>query len=789
MPLLLLVAVPAAAQLPVYGDYSAHDPSRILKQGANYYVFRTSQGIMGKTSTDLRNWTYSGQIFPGNPPAWTTNAVPGFTGDFWAPDGVFLNGVFYLYYAVSTFGSQVSAIGLVTTTNLATGPWLDQGAVIQSANGSAYNCIDPCPLLDTNGTFWLTFGSYWNGIYLVQLDPATGKRLSANSPITRLAYNSSIEGSFLCQHGGSYYLFVNWDACCQGINSTYNIRVGRSSTVTGPYLDRAGVNLVNDGGSMFLESTARFIGPGQVGIMNDNGTNWLTYHYYDGNNAGNATLGLGRLDWSADGWPAFTNDWSAFYTFNTDAREHLGLYNGALKSTAAIVNDPARGNVLNLDGAGGFVILSNSVANCSTIAAWVKWNGGANGQHLFDLGAGTGAYFYLSPRSAGGNLRFGLTLSGSGGEQQINAPFALPTNAWVHLAVTLDGTTGLLYLDGVPVATNNALTIRPWQTLARTNYLGKSQSPSDPLFSGRIDSLRVFGRALSGTEIRDLAYAHPALAHRYSFNTNAPLPAWDSLGMAHGSLMGNARQTNGALVLDGTAGTYVNLPGGLVSGSSAVTLECWATLGTNGNWPRLADFGNFSGATGLDYFFYSPHTSLAGQRLELSTNKTVTVDLPGTLDGRTVHVVCLVDPANHYGAVYTNAVLESAATNTWPALNSVSTAWSFIGRSLFSSDAYLNAVIDELRLYDGRLTPQEIAADYQNGPDALALPVTLAATNSAVGWTLSWPSWAAGFTLQVTTNLAAGHWATNAPSPALANDLWSVQLSPTNAAAWYRLAR
>src|SRR5258708_1002869 len=134
---------PCLGQLPVYGDYYAHDPSRMIKQENTYFVYRTSQGIMSKYSTDLRNWTYGGRVFPGNAPSWTTNAVPGFTlsGSLWAPDIVLLNGTNYLYYSVSTFGSQVSAIGLVTTTNLATGPWTDQGPVIQSTTGDLYNCI------------------------------------------------------------------------------------------------------------------------------------------------------------------------------------------------------------------------------------------------------------------------------------------------------------------------------------------------------------------------------------------------------------------------------------------------------------------------------------------------------------------------------------------------------------------------------------------------------------------------------------------------------------------------
>lgn len=784
--LLLGQVLSGRAQMPIYGDYFAHDPSRMIKQGNTYYVFRTSQGIMGKTSTDLRNWTYSGQVFPGSPPSWITNAVPGFTGDFWAPDIILLNGTYYLYYAASTFGSQVSAIGLVTTTNLATGAWTDQGAVITSTTGNAYNCIDPCPLVDTNGTMWLSFGSFWNGIYLIQLDPTTGKRLNVHIAPTRLAYNSSIEGSFLYQRGGYYYLFVNWDTCCQGINSTYNIRIGRSTSVTGPYLDRNGVSMVANGGSMFLESTARFVGPGQAGIMDDNGTNWLTYHYYDGNNSGAATLGLGQLSWSSDGWPVFTNDWSAFYTFDVDAREHLALYNGSLKKGALVTNEPNRGKVLSLDGISQYALLPDPVANASTFAGWVKWNGGAAGQRIFDFGASTNAYLYLTPADGSGNLRFGITTNGSGAEQFIEAPSALPANSWCHVAVTLDGTNGLLYLDGNPIATNSSLTIRPWRTLSRSNYLGRSQFPALPTFGGKIDSFRIFGRALSTAEIKDLAYAHPALAHRYSFTNNA----WDSIGMAHGAVIGNAVVTNGALVLDGANGDYLNLPGGLVSGSAAATFEFWATFGTNGNWARVFDFGTNSGVNGLNYLFFTPHNATSGVQMGISAGGgTANLIAPGVFDNQTLHVVCIADPSNSYSAIYTNGVLALAQTNAFPALANISTSWSYIGRSLFSADAWLNASIDELRIYDGRLTPQEIAVNDQFGPGALALPVTLVPSNSVAGLVLSWPSWAAGFVPQVTGDLSSGNWTPVAITPVLSSDQWSLTIPPGNAVQFYRLQR
>ena len=787
-------------QMPFYGNYFLHDPGTMIKDGSSYFIFGDGQGISGITSTDLRNWTGVNPIFPNGPPPWTSNSVPGFTGYFWAPDNAYFNGRYNLYYACSQFGTINSAIGLVTTPSLTSPVWTDQGKVIQSnpnfatnatTDLTAYNCIDPSVMVDVNGTVWLSFGSYSDGILIMQLDPSTGKRISPNSPVYRVANNGPVffsnteEGSCLYQRGGFYYLFVNWGGCCAGVDSTYNIHVGRSTTVTGPYYDKKGVNLVSSGGTMVLESNARYIGPGHAAIMNDNGTNWFTYHYYDGKNNGAATVAMNQIFWTSDGWPILTNDWSAFYPFNADAREHLGLYNGRLRTRAVVTNDSSRGNALYLDGVTNYANLPLSVGNASTFATWVKWKGGADWQRIFDFGNDTTNYFFLTPRATdSGKMRFAITTSGIGGEQQINAPTGLPTNSWCHVAVTLDGAKGILYLDAVPIATNNAMTLRPWQTLPQNNNIGKSQFPADPMFNGEIGSFRIFGRPLSAAEIADVAYAQPALAHRYSFATNA----WDSIGMAHGMLIGNAVVTNGALVLDGSTGTYVNLPGGLVSGASAVTLEFWATFGAGGNWERVVDFGNISGVNGSDYFLYSPHTSLGGQRMELSTNTTSTFDIGGTLDNRSVHVVCIVDPTNNYAAVYTNGVLESAVTKAWPKFTSVSTAWSFIGRSLFSSDAYLNATVEELRIYDGRLTPQEIAANDEFGPKALALPVTLVRSNTPSGTSLSWPSWAAGFNLQASPGLL-GPWSTNGLVPVLANDTWSVVISQTNPLSVFRLKR
>jgi hypothetical protein len=801
---LLSLVRTASAQLPVLGDYWAHDPSTLIKDGNRYYVFRTSQGIMGKYSTDLRNWTYSGQVFPGNPPAWTTNAVPSFTGFFWAPDVAWFNGKYHLYYSCSAWGTIDSAIGLVTTPSLISPVWTDHGKVVQSdavweagpdTDLTSYNCIDPNILLDTNGTVWMAFGSYSDGILVMQLDPATGKRIATNSPITKIANNgpaffsNTTEGSCIHQRGGYYYLFLNFGGCCSGIDSTYNIRVGRSTSVTGPYLDRNGVNMVNGGGTMLLESTGRFIGPGHTGILVEGETNWFTYHYYDANNAtpGEPTLGLTRLYWTDDGWPALTNDWSAFYTFDVDAREHRGQYNGTLRNGASVINEPGRGNVLSLEPTNKFVTLPHSIANSSSFATWVKWNGGGDWQRILDFGNGTTRYLFLSPRANNGRMRFAITTNGNGNEQTINAPTALSTGSWQHVAVTLGGSRGIMYLNGQPVATNTALTIRPWQLLARSNYVGDSQWPLDPTFNGRIDSFRVFGRELSAAEIRDLAYAHPGLAHRYSFASNA----WDSIGMAHGTLQGDATVTNSALKLTGASGGYVNLPGGLVTGSPAVTVEFWATFGVNGNWARVYDFGNISGSTGQNYLFFSPRTLFGTLRLEISTEAgIVTFDPAGTFDNRTLHVVCITDPMNGYSAVYTNAVLHASTNASLPALSGVSAAWSFLGRSLFSSDAWLNATIDELRIYDGRLTSEEIVANYLAGPNQLALPVMLTHSNIVNALELSWPAWAVGYMAESASTLGDNSiWTPSGTFPTLSGDRWRLSVETTNDSRFFRLRR
>jgi arabinan endo-1,5-alpha-L-arabinosidase len=315
--LFLVLAVMGAetnyTPLPLAGQTFIHDPSTIIKDGTNYFVFGTGPGILTKSSPDLIHWQNGDPVFHG-PPAWTVKAVPEFRGTAWAPDVIRANGRYFLYYAVSSWGKQVSAIGLATNPTLNADAtnylWTDCGPVITSTNGLAFNTIDPSVMLDADGKLWLAFGSYWEGIYLTELNPETGLRVTTNSPPYHLAWNRSIEASCITRHDKFYYLFVNWGQCCQGTNSTYEVRVGRADKITGPYRDRDGNDLATGGGSVFLQSSGRFIGPGHIGIVNDGATNGPTrfsYHYYDADTQGRSRLAVGYIDWSS-GWPVAASE-------------------------------------------------------------------------------------------------------------------------------------------------------------------------------------------------------------------------------------------------------------------------------------------------------------------------------------------------------------------------------------------------------------------------------------------------------------------------------------------------
>jgi arabinan endo-1,5-alpha-L-arabinosidase len=304
-------ASPKVAELQ--GDVrNVHDPV-IIREGDTFYLFSTRAGISVRCSEDLVRWRLCGDVF-GHIPAWAVQDVQGLRG-LWAPDISFFNGRFHLYYSASTFGSNRSSIGLATNRTLDPASdkymWADQGKVIGSTPTDDWNAIDPNIVIDENAQPWLSFGSFWSGIKLRKIDSATGKLDPKDQSLYALAarpHNAdspgAIEAPFIIRKNGYYYLFVSFDFCCRGKDSTYNVRVGRSRLVTGPYTDRSGRDMREGGGTLVLASEGRWRGPGHCAILQDKSGEKIVYHAYDAEARGASTLRISPLAWDAEGWPS-----------------------------------------------------------------------------------------------------------------------------------------------------------------------------------------------------------------------------------------------------------------------------------------------------------------------------------------------------------------------------------------------------------------------------------------------------------------------------------------------------
>lgn len=292
-----------------------HDPS-IIKEGDTFYIFSTRAGLAIRCSKDLITWRLCGDVF-AHLPEWAVKDVPGLRG-LWAPDVSYFNGKYHLYYSVSTFGSNRSSIGLAT--NLTLDPtneryrWIDQGKIISSGTGDDWNAIDPDVVIDEQNQPWLSFGSFWGGIKLRKLEQTTGKLSSQDQTLYSLASrprttvsSGAIEAPTIIRKNGYYYLFVSFDLCCRGKDSTYNIRVGRARNVTGPYLDRSGKSMMDGGGTLVVAGGTRWAGPGHCSILQEKNGDWLIYHAYDTTWHGVPTLRISPLVWDSEGWPTISD--------------------------------------------------------------------------------------------------------------------------------------------------------------------------------------------------------------------------------------------------------------------------------------------------------------------------------------------------------------------------------------------------------------------------------------------------------------------------------------------------
>ena len=309
---MLLIVVPAFA---LDGDPRMHDPSTVILHDGKYYSYGTGAGLPISISDDGWTWRRAGtlmQALPGGRPG--TDVIARGGNNTWAPDLIRIGEKYFLYYSAP--GTQPKAaigllVGKTLDPNSADYKWEDGGPVVWSDGVEDSNAIDPGAFLDpNNGSLWLTYGSYFGYIRLVQLDPKTGKRLHPDRKPVNIAINS--EASIMIFREGWYYLLVTHGSCCAGANSSYNIRMGRARKVTGPFLDNMGIDMLQGGGKLFLGSGGRYIGPGHFGLLDlGSGVQKFSCHYEaDLDRGGASVLDIRPLLWR-DGWPVAGDNFTA----------------------------------------------------------------------------------------------------------------------------------------------------------------------------------------------------------------------------------------------------------------------------------------------------------------------------------------------------------------------------------------------------------------------------------------------------------------------------------------------
>ena len=282
---ILAIASPALA---LDGQIQIHDPSTIVRCEDKFYTFGT--GASSLVSDDGWNWRR------GTPPSRTGLA----------PDVIHIADRYFMYIARNVGAQPRADVNMIWNKTLDPNSpdykW-EEGGVVASSDGiEDCNAIDPGLLLDPSGHLWLTYGSYFGYIRVVELDPKTGKRINPNDKPVDIAINC--EASIMIYHDGWYYLLATHGSCCRGAESGYNIRMGRSKKATGPFLDHTGLDMNRGGGKLFAESSSRHIGPGHFGLLDlgDDVQKFSCHYEADLDRGGASVLDVRPLLWR-DGWP------------------------------------------------------------------------------------------------------------------------------------------------------------------------------------------------------------------------------------------------------------------------------------------------------------------------------------------------------------------------------------------------------------------------------------------------------------------------------------------------------
>jgi len=283
-------------------DRSLPDPT-IIKGTDGYFYLYATEDIRNTPiykSQNLVDWTFVGTAF-------TDTTRPNFepNGGLWAPDINYINGKYVLYYSMSVWGGEWTCGIGVATADKPEGPFTDHGKLFRSDEIGVQNSIDQFYIED-GGKKYLFWGSF-RGIYMIELSD-DGLAIKEGTEKKQVA-GTAFEGTYIYKKDNYYYFFASIGSCCEGVNSTYKLVVGRSESLSGPYVDKTGKNMMENGYSLVIGSNQQFVGNGHCSeIVQDNsGNDWVLYHGVDVKKPQGRVLLLDQIKWDNAGWPYVDN--------------------------------------------------------------------------------------------------------------------------------------------------------------------------------------------------------------------------------------------------------------------------------------------------------------------------------------------------------------------------------------------------------------------------------------------------------------------------------------------------
>jgi poly(hydroxyalkanoate) depolymerase family esterase len=564
--------------------------------------------------------------------------------------------------------------------------------------------------------------------------------------------------------------------------TSYNVK--RSATNGGPYTVASGVTATNypdgglAGGTMYYYV---------VSAVNAGGESANSQQAI-------ATTASGTLG-------SLVHRYSFSETNGASIADSVGgpIWNGTLPSGGTFTN----GQLTLASASSQYASLPTGIVGTLsnfTIVTWVKLNSTANWARIFDFGSDGTTNMFLTPQNgANGTLRFGITTNGGGSEQQINCSSTMSVGVWYQVAVTLNGNTGILYLNGLPVGTNTAMTLRP-SSLGSTanNYLGRSQYP-DPYFDGAIDEFRIYNVGLSAAAAAQFYAGGPSQT------------ATVTLGNLNQTYNGTARSVtvtttptnltvnltyNGSANAPTNAGSYAVI--GTISdanyqGSATNTLVISKGAGT-------VNLGNLSQTY--------DGTAKSASATTTPTNLTVNLTYNGSANAPTnagsYTVIGTINDANYQGSATNTLVISKGAGTV--TLSNLSQTYDGAAKSANATTTPTNLTVNIT--YNGSANAPTNAgsytvigtindANYQGGATntlviskAISPQMSLALVGANL--TVSWPQTNTGFTVQYCTNLMLGSWLNvTSSAPQIVGSNWQLALPPASntPSAFYRLSK